>query len=179
MDDKKTETTDYADRLSHAVAQRGEFQALVSFADTKAGAAVTFASALFTVLVANYKPALALLSHQAWLGLIVLALGIAFFVAFLMVLYYSFLTTLPRLEKREYKPSLDFFVDVFKMGEDAYIQAMSKTPMNELLQHTLREIYMLAEVLVQKFGAQRHCFQWLRVALLLWAVTEIGILLAS
>ena len=175
--DAKAETTDLADRLAHVVAQRGEFQELAGFADTKAGAAVTFASALFTVLVANYKPALTLLSHQMWWGLIILAPGIAFFAAFLMVLYYSFLTTMPRLEKKEYKPSLDFFADVFKMGEDAYAQAVSAMPLEELLQHTLREIYMLSEILVKKFDAQRRCFEWLRVALILWAVTEVGVLL--
>jgi hypothetical protein len=179
MNGKKTETIDFADRLSHAVAQRGEFQQLTGMADAKGGAAVAFATGLLTVLVGNYKPALELLSKQAWLGILILTPGIAFFIAFMMVLYYSFLTILPRLEKKEYKPSIDFFIDVFKMGEDAYIKAASAMPLEELLQHTLREIYMLSEILVEKFDAQRRCFQWLRVTLILWAITEVGVLLAQ
>ena len=173
----KVQTADYSDRLLHATAQLSDFQELIRFADTKAGAAVTLESALLMVLLANYGPVLDLLSQRRnlWLGAITLAVSTLFLVAFIMVLYYAFLTFLPRLEKKAYKPTVAFFMDVSKMGEDAFIETVSSMPLDELLQHTLREIYLLSEILVLKFTAQRRCFQWLRLMLIFWAVAEVGV----
>jgi hypothetical protein len=175
------ETASNADRLAYATGQLSEFQALIRFADTKAGAAITIASALLSVLFASYDPALNLLNEQrtVWVGAASLVFTTAFFVAFLKTAYHAFLTFLPRLEKKEYQPTIAFFLDVFHMKEEPFIREVSTMSLEDLLEDTLREVYFLSEILTQKFAAQRRCFQWLRFVLLFWALAQLTVLLSQ
>lgn len=168
------QTVDVPDRLSYAADQLGQFQDLIRFADTKAGAAITVGSVLLTVRVASYDPLLELLKTNSWSDITTLALDIGVFVAFFGVFYYTFQTLLPRLEKKEYKRTVAFFLDVFHTGEESFIKEVGSMPLEELLEHTLREVYLLSEIATVKFAAQRHCFQWLRIMLVVWAIAQVA-----
>lgn len=85
------------------------------------------------------------------------------------VLYFAFLTFLPRLEKREYTQTIAFFLDVYTTGEDAFIKRVSSMTTDDLLEHLLREVFLLSEILVHRFRAQRLCFNWLRFVLVFWS----------
>lgn len=175
------EIADYSDRLAYATAQLSEFQELIRFADTKAAAAITISSALLSVLFVSYGPVLDLLNQRqtVWVGAVSLVFTAAFFVAFMGTAYHAFLTFLPRLEKKEYQPTIAFFLDVFNMKEEPFIQEVSTMSLEDLLENTLREVYFLSEIITRKFAAQRRCFQWLRFVLLFWALAQISVLLSQ
>jgi len=170
-----------ADQYTYALAQISEFQELIRFADTKAGAAVTVGSGLLAVLLGVFDPVPRSLttpsaSWQFWLAVAVLVFSLGFFATFITVLYYAFLTFLPRLEKREYTPTLAFFLDVYQAGEDEFIKRISAMSTENLREHLLREVFLLSEILVPKFKAQRLCFNWLRPLILCWALAQFGLL---
>jgi hypothetical protein len=170
----------YAHQLNYAFGQISEFQELIRFADTKAGAAITIESGLLAVLAPSISAMLPLLTSpvkpwQFWIALPILILSFGFFVAFLGVLYYAFLTFIPRLEKREYTPTIAFFLDCYNMGEEAFIQNVSTMSPEVLLKDMLREVYLLSEILVPKFKAQRLCFTWLKFVLVFWSLAQFGI----
>ncbi len=180
---------DCSDRLVYATAEIAQFQGLIRFADAKAGAAITFGSALLTVLVANFPNVISVLRGcsqpwQPWLGPITLLFTLLFFGAFVLVLYYAFLTLLPRLESKEDKPkpTVAFFLDVYMAGKDSagedFVQQVSAMSPQELLEHTLREIYLLSEILRMKFKTQALCFRFLRLVLVFWVFAQVGTLLA-
>ncbi len=172
---------DIAERLDYASNQIGEFQELIRFADAKAGAAVTFVAALFTVLSASYGSVLELLRQleTLWIGLIVLVISLIFILTSLMVLYYAFQTFLPRVGKAgQPQETVAFFGDVVRMGEERFIEQVCTMPVEDLLQHVLREVFLLSEIVAAKFAAQRRCFQYLRVLLPVWAIAQIAVLLA-
>jgi hypothetical protein len=178
------ETCEYADQLSYALTHINEFQELIRFADTKAGAAITLVSGLLAVLLPSYDSVLSALSlptnfWQFWIAILTLVLSTCFFITLMGVFYYAFLTFLPRLEKREYTPTVAFFLDCYNLGEDKFIQTVSSMSKEELLEHMLREVYLLSEILVPKFRAQRFCFNWLKLLLLFWSLAELSILSLS
>jgi hypothetical protein len=178
---KEDQTSETSERLAYATGQLSEFQQLISFADAKSGAAITLASALVTVLFASSGSVPGLLGQpgKLWLGVGVLVPSAAVFGTFVVVLHYTFQTFLPRMEKSESVRSVGFFLDVFNTGEEPFIQEVSAMPMDVLLEHTLREVYLLSKILVAKFAAQRRCFQWLRIFLIFWAVAQVAVLLAQ
>jgi hypothetical protein len=170
------------ERLIYASAQIRDFQELIRFADTKAGAAVTLQSGLLVLVLANHISFLNLANSQIgatrlWFLAILFSLGILSLVTFLMVIYWAFQTLLPRFDKKDYKPSVAFFVDVFNMQGDHFVKTVTNMPLSDLLDHTLREVHMLSEIITVKFAAQRRCFQWLKFALVLWATSQIALML--
>jgi hypothetical protein len=103
---KKVELADASDRLTYALAQMSDFQELIRFFDTKVGAAVTIASALLTILFAGYGSVLDRLRNgqnigHLWLAAISLLFSVLFFVSFMMMVYFAFLTLIPRSGKAE------------------------------------------------------------------------------
>jgi hypothetical protein len=173
--------SDTSDRLGYATGQMKDFQDLIRFADAKAGAAITLQSGLLVILLANQAAVVDVANrHSGVTQLLFLGslfgLSVVSLITFLMVLYYAFLTLLPRLEKKEYKPSVAFFLDVFNMKEESFVSSVTNMPLPELLDHALREVYMLSEIVTAKFAAQRRCFQWLKFALIFWALSQLALL---
>jgi hypothetical protein len=181
MDDR---SFNYAEKFIHATAQIKDFQDLIRFADTKAGAGITIGATLTTITFVNYGIVFEMLnsglrSWNVWLASIVIATTIIFLASFFMILYYGFLTLLPRLEKKEHSATIAFFADVYNMQEDSFVDTVTAMQSDELLEHILREIYLLSEILMAKFAAQRRTFQWLRINLIFWAITQLGLLLVQ
>ncbi len=173
--------TEHASQLTYALAQIGEFQELIRFADTKAGGAITVVSGLLALLLPTFGSVNAALTSsisawQFWNAILVLLLSVGFFLAFMSVLYHAFLTFLPRMEEREHTATIAFFLDCHNMGEDAFVQKVKTMSQEDLLDHLLREVFLLSEILVLKFMAQKRCFKAVRIALFLWSVAQIGIL---
>ena len=67
---REDQASEISDRLTYATGQLSEFQQLISFVDTKAGAAITLASALLTVLFVSFGSVTDLLNQpgKLWLG---------------------------------------------------------------------------------------------------------------
>lgn len=173
---------EYADQLTYALTHITEFQNLIRFADAKAGAAITLVSGLLAVLLPDFNAILSALSQhpatwQFWVAVLALALSTGFFVTLVGVLSYAFLTFLPRLEKRESTPTIAFFLDCYNMGEQTFINNVRGMSTENLVEHMLREVYLLSEILVAKFRTQHLCFMWLRFVLGFWATAQISILL--
>lgn len=182
MESGKERLGDCADQFVFGLHHISEFQELIRFADTKAGATITLVSGLLAVLLAAFDSVPCGLqqpptSWQLWVAISVLILSFCFLAAFMGVLYYAFLTFLPRLEKREYTPTIAFFLDVYKMGENEFIQNVGSMSTENLVEHVLREVYLLSEILVPKFKAQSRCFTWLKLVLAFWSLAQLGILI--
>ena len=95
----------------------------------------------------------------------------------MFVLYYAFLTFLPRLRNPDHPPTVAFFGDVHAMGEAKFIHEVSSMSTEILLEHVLRQVFLLSEIVEKKFKAQATCFRGLRFVLLFWSLAQIGILI--
>jgi hypothetical protein len=137
-------------------------------ADNKAGALLTLAGLMFTVLANSSADLMLMVDTPGFQRYLVVTFFFAFVALMVATVVQAFRTISPRFFKTE--PSLAFFGDVAKLSREEYIERVEALTQEEALGHMAAYNHTLANICVEKFRQLNVGVNFFRMAFVCWLV---------